>query len=372
MKNSSSRFMCEFDTVDTVAMRNVSEKRKLQEYLGSLEKELHRNLVRMETEMSSIRLEKSEADIVKRKMKPKDSKTGTTSSVEGKSEKGMQQMVKQVMKKKSEAGVSPKSQNLPWSLRPLPKITTTSFPTVEQEKTFDYEKEYQTDTEMSLGRTSSLETISEFGQKHLVAEKRILTSLHHPRALSKVHPRSRPPTPQTQTPTFLTTTRADSNERRSSWDSRNERHGLLVPLPDEYVSKSGLYRVHSAPDLADIVAVSEHEPFGKDVHSNKGKPEKPSTKEVEADSRTENDSQENNLQTPGRRLANSLKESSAPKSKLGKRASDFHDADRPRLQVSNGDIPDKEEMKKIRYLRYKDETANTEDGNILSVFDKKL
>ena len=201
-------------------MRNVAEKKKLQEHLGVLDKELHNNLVKMETEMMSIRLENSEVATRKKKVKPPvDIKSASSPSLNVKNGSRLKAklQVNSEAKNESETSSSKGLHNVSWPHGiNLPKITTSTFLSAKHDFNFGKESP-RPHQETALDRARSLETISELNQKQLYTEKRILTSFHRSRSVNSDS--GRPPTPQVHSLSQLIPAHAHDQRRRGSWDS---------------------------------------------------------------------------------------------------------------------------------------------------------
>lgn len=342
----SPRFLHEFDTLDTLAMRNISEKRKLQERLREFDKQLHSNLVRMESEILSIRLENSEPTpatlLAKRKNKENNNNVNKGKIVGDVKENSREKGAKSDSQKQERNWAMNSSQAIqtPSSHNTLPKITRTSYLTAKPEE-FDESKD--NDAKVSA-KSSSLETISEMGQKRQQAEQRILMSLQ--RCQLKVQPETigRPPTPQASSQLLSPFNPVDRQRRASS-------HGLLAPLSDEYVTKGRNNRALSAPDVSELLR--------SELGRLKGLPDV------------------NGLETNGIKMC-VTNENSRPKpeQKVGLKANlvkahetgnrelktpTFDDVMKRRLQLLENGVPKREELEMIRYLRLRDEHENTSD-----------
>ena len=350
--NNPSRFLCEFDTVDTIAMRNVAEKRKLQEHLDVLEKELHNNLVKMESEMLSIRLENSEVATRKKKAKaPVDIKSASSPSLNVQNGKSAPRLkanqVNSEAKNESETSSRKGLHNVSWPHAGinLPKITTSTFLSARHDFSFGKESP-RLHQETVLDRARSLETISELNQKQLYAETNILTSFHRSRSVNSDS--GRPPTPQVHSLSQLTQAHAHDQHRRGSWDSKNKSKALLAPLPYGYSPNARIQRVHSAPNIADIVALNQSLGTMR-PKMTQGDKQRPTGIPLISENGVQNNAQ----------------------SRL-ERAIDFDDIVKTRLGLFKDGIPDENEMKKIRYLRHKGETVDEQLESISSTFDKTL
>ena len=374
---SSPRFLHEFDTVDTLAMRNISEKHKLERRLREFDKQLHSNLVRIESEILSIRLENTDSTpaalLAKRNEKgvKNNVKKGETMSdvVENSSRKVNEKLKRNAPTPKSDINSNHTTDTL-FSYNTLPKITTTSYLTAKHE---DFEENMESDARLSE-KSSSLETISEMGQKQQQAEQRILMSLRHPRSQQKTQPGSnigRPSTPQAPNQ-LLSPLKPSEKQRRAS------AHGcLLAPLSDEYVTKGRTARALSAPDVGEL----SRDELGQLRGLSYGPgTESPSTNRL-GNLRTLNKQKQsalddvNGLDT----VANGVKicvtnENGRTKTEQkptlkaslvnGGRESKtptFDDVMTRRLQLLENGVPNRDELETIRYLRLRDEHKNTND-----------
>ena len=363
MKPSNSpspRFLYEFDTVDTLALRNISEKRKLQEQLKQLEKQLHSNLVRMESEILSIRLENCEssspATLQRKKAKAKESKgnvnKGKTKLNDCSHEdaKNRSQKVKaNLCNFKDGVNFKQARQNLS-SHDTLPKITTSSYLTVKQE---------QNNERDMLNKNGSLETISELGQKQQQAEQRILMSLQRPRSNLKMHGEgtiARPPTPQTSSQLLSPLKPLDRQRRASSY-------GHLDPLSDEYVStKERTVRAFSAPDVSEPLGTSE---LGQ--LRSLAKRQNQVSGEIKADGMVANGikicvTDENGSPKPERRTKYKLDPiETRGEMNMESKGNNFDEVLRSRLELLENGGPKGEDLQKIRYLRMKNEGKDTNE-----------
>ena len=191
-----------------------------------------------------------------------------------------------------------------------------------------------------------METISELNQKQLYAETNILTSFHRSRSVNSDS--GRPPTPQVHSLSQLTQAHAHDQHRRGSWDSKNKSKALLAPLPYGYSPNARIQRVHSAPDIADIVALNQSLGTMR-PKMTQGDKQRPTGIPLISENGVQNNAQ----------------------SRL-ERAIDFDDIVKTRLGLFKDGIPDENEMKKIRYLRHKGETVDEQLESISSTFDKTL
>ena len=370
----SPRFLHEFDTIDTLAMRNISEKRKLQQQLREFDKQLHSNLVRMESEILSIRLENSESTpaTLIAKQKDKENNNVNKGKIMGDVKGNSREKAKSDSQKQERNGVINSSEAIQTmsSYNILPKIITTSYLTAKHEE-FDENKDG--DAKLS-DKSSSLETISEMGQKQQQAEQRILMSLQRPRSQLQVLPGTigRPPTPQASSHLLSPLGPVDQQRRASS-------HGLLAPLSNEYETKGRTIRALSAPDVSELLR--------SDLGRLKSLPYSPGT-ESPSKNRLGNlrilNKQKlsvlgdvNGLEKNGVKVC-VTNENSSPKSeqKIGLKASlakahetrnresktpTFDDVMKRRLQLLENGVPEREELETIRYLRLRDEHKNTSD-----------
>lgn len=373
----SPRFLHEFDTVDTLAMKNISEKHKLERRLRELDKQLHSNLVRIESEILSIRLENTDSTPAALHAKRNEKgvknnvKKGKTMSdvMENSSRKANEKLERNVLTPKSDIMSNHTTDTL-FSYNTLPKITTTSYLTVKHE---DFEENMESDAKLSEKNTS-LETISEMGQKQQQAEQRILMSLRHPRSQQKTQPGNnigRPSTPQAPNQ-LLSPLKPSERQRRAS------SHGcLLAPLSDEYVTKGRTARALSAPDVGELsrdelgqlrglsyspgtVSPSTNR-LGNLRTLNKQKPSAPDEVNgldtvangvkicvTNENGRTKTE-QKPTLKAS---LVNGGRESKTPS---------FDDVMIRRLQLLENGVPNRDELETIRYLRLRDEHKNTND-----------
>ena len=373
----SPRFLHEFDTVDTLAMRNISEKHKLERRLREFDKQLHSNLVRIESEILSLRLENTDSTpatlLAKRNEKgvKNNVKKGKTVSdvMENSCRKANEKLERNVPTPKSDINSNHTTDTL-FSYNTLPKITTTSYLTAKRE---DFEENMENDAKLSE-RSSSLETISEMGQKQQQAEQRILMSLRHPRSQQKTQPENnigRPSTPQAPNQ-LLSPFKPSEKQRRAS------AHGcLLAPLSDEYVTKGRNARALSAPDVGELSRDELGQLRGLSYGPGTESPstnrlgnlrtlnkQKPSTLDdvngldtvangvricvTNENGRTKTE-QKPTLKAS---LVNGSRESKTPT---------FDDVMTRRLQLLENGVPNKDELETIRYLRLRDEHKNTND-----------
>lgn len=361
MKNNSPspRFLYEFDTVDTLALRNMSEKRKLQQQLGELDKQLHSNLVRIESDILSIRLENFETS-PNLQRNPKFNESGRNINI-AKPKTKLSEISQKDAKSYSEMLDTNSAyfndsingdQAMP-KLSPhriLPKITTTSYLTTKQEQ---LEKKDGSEVEL-MDESSSLETISEMGEKKMQAEQRILMSLQRPR--SKPLQTSRPPTPQA-TNQFLSPIKPIDKERRAS------SHGLLAPLPSEYVTKGRLFRAFSAPDVSESLSSSEIGCLGTLPKRENGA----NGAKGLGNGITVCVTSENSSPVPERKAK--LKRDAVKTHKVSpeSKTSNFDQVLERRLKLAQDGVPEREDLERIRYLRLKDENANNEVEDIFAV-----
>ena len=375
MKNNlpSARFLYEFDTVDTLALRNISEKRKLQRQLGELDKQLHSNLVRMESEILSIRLEKCETSPATKQGKG-NVKEGKSNGNKGKTKTQVKESSHGEAKTNSSKvktnmadfidGISANQATQHFSSKnTLPKITTSSYLTAKQEQ-FNENQDGETDM---INESFSLETISEMGQKQQQAEQRILMSLQRPRSKLKVQTGSisRPPTPQASN-LLLSPLRPIDRQRRAS------SYGQLAPLPDEYVTKDRLIRAFSAPDVSESLSTSD---LGRlrslayrqnqtsvtpnEVRRFRSLPnrQKQISGEVKGPVTNENDSSK-----PDRVAKFKLDPLKTRGSETtGSKTNNFDEVLKSRLQLLENGVPNREDLERIRYLRLKDENENANE-----------
>ena len=370
MKNSlpSPRFLHEFDTVDTLALRNISEKRKLQRQLGELDKQLHSNLVRMESEILSIRLEKTETSQGKgkcvknnvAKSKQKTTKNGVKNNAQMIEEMSSNPEHGMKIKQANEATRKYCPQNV------LPKITTSLYLSAKHQHLDPNE---ENETRLS-SRCSSLETISELGQKHLKAEQRILSSLQRPESKMNVQQSpvntSRPPTPQTANQLLPPVSPLCKQRKAKSF-------GRLSPLPDEYLAKGRIDRSFSAPDVIESLSAND---LGR-LQS------RPNTNEFDSRNlpltKTQHKGVSSDIQER-ETIANGIKvfvtsENGSPKLERNRRVkldpvrsgeagngvSKFDEVVKKRLQLLENGVPKKEDLERIRYLRLKDGNSNTNE-----------
>ncbi|XP_028394033.1 uncharacterized protein LOC114518269 [Dendronephthya gigantea] len=348
----SPRFLHEFDTVDTLAMRNIAEKRKLQRQIGELDKQLHSNLVRLDSEILSIRLENCEGPS-QGKVKPV---VGKDSVGNGKARTNNNTLDEaRVSSQKTESNlVCLNDQH-----STLPKIITSSYLKTKQE---DYRGEDQlSGVELSNESYSlPLETISELEQKQMQAKKRILMSLQRPKLKLETTKKSRPPTPQATNQFLSPFTPLDRQRRASST-------GLLSPLPDEYNTKDRLTRALSAPDVSE--SLSQHE-LGRlqNLHARRKQNQiqrggengsEMAGNNMKISFTAENDGPKSERKGRIRRL-DPVKGTLDPRTK--KR--DFDDVIQRRLDLLQDNFPSKDDLEKIRYLRFNqdmDEEIDVDD-----------
>ena len=365
MKPSNSpspRFLYEFDTVDTLALRNISEKRKLQEQLTQLEKQLHSNLVRMESEILSIRLENCEtsspANLQRKKAKCKESKSnvkqGKTNSTRNEcsheeAKNNSRKVKANLCNFKDGVNFKQARQSLS-SHDTLPKITTSSYLTVKQEQ--------NNGRELS-NKNGSLETISELGQKQQQAEQRILMSLQRPRTNLRVHAEegtiARPPTPQASSQMLSPLKPLDMLRRASSY-------GHLDPLSDEYVTNERAVRAFSAPDLSEPLDTGEMgrlRSFAKRQNQVCG--------EIKGDGIVANGikicvTDENGSPKPESRTKFKLDPiETRGGMNMESKGNNFDEVLRSRLELLENGGPRSEDLQNIRYLRMKDEREHTHE-----------
>ena len=370
MKPSNSpspRFLYEFDTVDTLALRNISEKRKLQQQLKQLEKQLHSNLVRMESEILSIRLENCETSspasfqrktpkAMESKSKVKKGKTNTRSRES--IHEGVKNSSQRVQRNPGtfEDGVKIKQatqmQTLSSHDTNLPKITASSYLTVKREQ----------DNERGLLNSGgSLETISELGQKQQQAEQRILLSLQRPRSNLKMHEgtNSRPPTPQASSQLSSTLKPLDMQRRASSY-------AHLDPLSDEYVTKERTIRAFSAPDVSEPLNMGELGRLRRLANTQNQVSGEMKGAEMVANGIKICVTDENSSPKPERKTKLKLNPITTPRRgvmnvKTESKSNNFDEVLRSRFELLENGGPKKEDLEKIRYLRMKNENRNTNE-----------
>ncbi len=357
----SPRFLYEFDTVDTLALRNISEKRKLRRKLGELDKQLHNNLVRMESEILSIRLENCESSpaTLQRKAKDKESKSN---SIKGK--------IKTKLKERSHQDPKSLSQNVETDLvnfedvinpnkaaqnlsahNVLPKITTSSYLTAKPE--------VEKNERELLSESVSLETISEFGQKQLQAEQRVLMSLERPRSKPKLKAGAlgRPATPQASNQLLSPLKPLDRQRRASSYNQ-------LAPLPDGYLSKgSRTIRAFSAPDFSDSLSMSEVGRLRSLANRQNQIPGEINGPGTVANGIKICVTDANGSPKPKRAtkfLLDPVKPRGAGNAES--KSTNFDEVLQSRLQLLEKGVPKREDLEKIRYLRLKGETRENTDA----------
>lgn len=354
----SPRFLHEFDTVDTLAMRNISEKRKLQRQLGELDKQLHSNLVRLDSEILSIRLENCE-DPSQGKVKRLVGKDSAVSNGKAKTNNSTLDGTKN-SSQKTESNVA--CFNDRHNTSPKAKITTSSYLKTKQDQCGE---DQTSETELPNESYSlPLETISELEQKQMLAKKRILMSLQRPKLKLETTTctKIRPPTPQASNQFLSPFTPLDRQRRASS-------NSLLSPLPDEYNTKERLTRALSAPDVSE--SLSQHD-LGRfrNLHGNQLPRGEDNGPEMFANVKicvaTESDSPKS--ERKGRIRLDPIKTrgSGSPDPKAKKR--DFDDVIERRLALLQDNFPRKDDLEKIRYLRRNQDTDEVVDvDNLFAV-----
>lgn len=359
MKNTlkSPRFLNEFDTVDALAVRNIAEKRKLRRKLVEFDKQLHSNLVRIESEILSIRLEGIDGN----------SKAGKSMGPKGKTKTELKENRNGDIAKDEDSKRSPFEAEQ--SIYNLPKITTLLTEKNEHDNGND--------------KLDSLQTITELGTEQARTEQRILMSLQRPR--SKLNMQngvaSRPPTPQASN-LLLSPLKTINRNRRAS------ACGHLEPLPSEIVSKGQKIRAFSTPDLRSSMKTSDlgnllsngqmrnsvgelENEFGKLKRFPRQIPGelKAPAETVKANGIKICVTDENGVSKPEH--SPKFKLDPVKMQKMGAKESKINNFDevlRSRLQLLESGMSSREDLEKIRYLRTKDDITKNFTDEVQDIF----
>lgn len=370
----SPRFLHEFDTVDTLALRNISEKRRLRQKLRQLDKQLHYNLVRMETEILSLRLENCE--------KSSNKLTGKTSSSSKVEEIRSKTLKVPISKSKTKGNVSHKatredhfnevstqgeefhaknsithSQLLPNIV--LPKITTSASYVIRNHDELNFKN---AELELSSNNTS-LETISELDEKKMQAEQRILTSLKRPSFKVRFSTGSRPATPINNNHPLLSPIR----QRRLG------SNGYLKPLvgDSDYIGKPN--RTLSALDVSNLMSERVelfHNKLNQTFPKSKlpgffAGTEKPvSSSETPPTNIKISVTSENGISQPlhgCNPCLEPVKPRKAERSCDGAKMNNFDDIVRRRLEILKEGVSKIEDFDKVRYLRLNNSDDDADD-----------